>query len=109
MQHVHADKAGASMDATKNETPAVAAARGFGEQGQEASLDCREREAVEQADKAFSTLRSRLALAGYTLHITSNGKGGAEYLVTRWNLCRTLPDLAAVCAFADRAGGPDHA
>jgi hypothetical protein len=109
MQHVHADTAGAIKGATKNETPAVAAARGSEDQGLTSSLDCRGPDAVGQADKAFATLRARLALAGYALHITSNGTGGAEYIVTRWNLCRTLPDIAAVSALADQVGGCTHA
>jgi hypothetical protein len=96
-------------DATSNETPAGAAARGFEDQQRDASLGLCGANALGQADKVFATLRARLALAGYALHITSNGKGGAEYTVTRWNLCRTLPDMAAVCTFADQVEGRTHA
>lgn len=93
----------------RDETPAVAAARGSEDQGQHAGFDCGDRSAVEQADKAFATLRARLALVGFQLHVTSADRGQAEYIVTRWNLSRTLPNMAGVQAFADRVGGLDYA
>lgn len=62
------------------------------------------RSAVEQSDKAFATLRARLALAGFELHIVNGDGGGTAYLVRRWCMSRTLPDVAAVRQFADHVG-----
>lgn len=51
--------------------------------------------------KTLATLRASLALAGgYSLHELTDG----SFLVARWNLTRTLPDLAAVRAFCKLVG-----
>jgi hypothetical protein len=55
--------------------------------------------------KIFSTLRARLALAGFILIQYSAGDGEATYRVTRWNLAVDLHSLADVAAFADRGAG----
>ena len=58
--------------------------------------------AVAEADKAFATLRATLAMRGFELHVVSDG--GTAYLVRRWSMSCTLPDMAAVQDFAVRAG-----
>ncbi len=63
-----------------------------------------ERAAVEAADKAFATLRAKLAMRGHQLHIIDDGHGGAAFMVSRWCMSRTLPNLAAVQDFAVRVG-----
>ena len=62
--------------------------------------------AVGEADKAFTTLRAMLALRGFALDIVSDGEGGTAYMVHKWSVSRTLPDMPAVRAFAERAGVP---
>lgn len=56
--------------------------------------------------KAFEMQRARLALRGFELHIVDDGEGSTAYLVRRWSMSRTLPSLADVQAFAERAGMP---
>ncbi len=68
--------------------------------------NCAARAAVASADKAFATLRATLACHGFELHIVAAGAGRAAYMVHRWCLSCTLPDLAAVRTFAQRAGVP---
>lgn len=68
------------------------------------SANCAERIAVEQAEKAFATLRARLALEGFQLHIVNGDGGGTAYLVQRWSMHKLLPDQVAVREFADRVG-----
>ncbi len=50
--------------------------------------------------KRLATLSAHMALAGFELHVTASG----TFIVSRWNLARELHDLAAVQAFARRAG-----
>ena len=106
MQHVHANMASASEGAPKNETPAVAAARGSEDQGLTSSLDCRGPDAVGQADKAFVTLRASLALKCYSLSRTAGDDGPVCFFVTRWGMARELRGLADVARFLDQVGGP---
>lgn len=58
-----------------------------------------------EAEKAFATAVARAALAGFELRRTTDAAGHQAFQVTRWNLCRVLPDLAAVDAFIGRAAG----
>src|SRR5687767_14338549 len=110
MQHLLAEQAGATVDSANNEAPAVAAAWGPEDRSENAGLDSRNWSDVEQADRDFATQRARLALRGFELYILSGPDGRApEYRVCRWNLSRTLPDMAAVTAFADQVGGRGHA
>lgn len=44
-------------------------------------------------------------MAGFTMHLLAAPSGGAAFLLSRWNLTRELPDLAAVSAFLDRVVG----
>lgn len=51
--------------------------------------------------KLFADLRAKLALAGgHSLLELADG----SFVVTKWNLCRPLPDLRAVAAFARQVG-----
>jgi hypothetical protein len=61
--------------------------------------------AAQQCAKTLKTLRARAALRGYSLHQFPLAEGDG-FMVSRWNLSRTLPDLASVEAFLDRAGVP---
>lgn len=56
------------------------------------------------ADKAFLTLRARLALKGHVLSRTHGDDGPVRFYVTRWGLVRELRDIAAVRAFAEQVG-----
>lgn len=63
-----------------------------------------ERKRVEQHDKRIANARARAALAGAELHVVVTD-GGSEFLATRWNLVRTLPDIAAVETWLDAIAG----
>lgn len=62
--------------------------------------------AVAEAGRTFATLLAMAAMRRLELLIVSDGESGMAYLVRRWNLCRTLPNLAAVRAFEERAAIP---
>lgn len=55
-------------------------------------------------DKRIANAVARAALAGFQIHIVADGAGGSCFLVSRWNLSRTLPDVAAVEQFLDQVG-----
>lgn len=57
------------------------------------------------ADKAFLTLRSHLALKGFSLQRTAADDGPVCFYVTRWGKARELRDLAAVARFLDDVEG----
>lgn len=59
--------------------------------------------------KPFATLRARAALAGFTLCTMTETDGLCFYLLSRWGLSRTLPDLAAVVVFLRQVGRPSDA
>ena len=61
-------------------------------------------DAADQGDKTVATLKARLALHGYALHIVGNHWGRHEFLVMRWNLSRTLQSLDEVRAFLVQIG-----
>ncbi len=52
--------------------------------------------------KTFDTLRARLALRGFTLQPAARG----GFMVAQWGRWLVVADLAAVEAFAVRAGCP---
>ena len=84
----------------KDEGPTVAAA-GLQEVAQSVSLNS----ATSIADdKAFQTLRARLALAGQTLSRSNGDDGPVRFYVTSWNLIRELRDLDEVRRFAALVG-----
>ncbi len=100
-QHGHV--AGCANAPGNDEAPGVTAEGFRGQQGRRDEADSAARAARDQRDRAFATLRARAELGGYALHIIDE-HGDALYLVGRWDRSRTLPDLAAVAAFLDRAG-----
>ena len=57
-------------------------------------------------DKEFAPARAELAIRGFVLQRIDADDGRAAYLVTRWNMSRSLPDLSAAHDFAERAGVP---
>ena len=57
--------------------------------------------------KAFATLRARAALAGFTLGTMTETDGLCFYLLSRWGMSRTLPDLASVVVFLRQMGAPE--
>jgi len=57
--------------------------------------------------KRFATLRARAALAGFTLGVMTETDGLCFYLLSRWGMSRTLPDLAAVVVFLRQVGAPE--
>lgn len=87
--------------APNDEAPGVMA-EGFRDQETADSLDSAAAHIAEQ-DKAFSTARAKLAIAGWTLHIVDGG-GAAAYWVSRWGQSRTLPDRHALAQFMKQVG-----
>jgi hypothetical protein len=57
-------------------------------------------------NKAFATLRARLALAGYALSRSDPTDGPLVFFAARWGLVRELRDLAEATDFAERVGAP---
>ena len=57
--------------------------------------------------KTFATLRARAALACFTLCTMTETDGLCFYLLSRWGMSRTLPDLAAVVVFLRQVGAPE--
>ena len=58
----------------------------------------------DQRDKGHCHGARPRCAGGFTLHVIDDGHRGAAFLMTKWNLTRELPDLAAVAAFLDQAG-----
>jgi hypothetical protein len=56
-------------------------------------------ERTRLADKLFATVRAELARMSVTVHAADGG-----FLACRWGYCRSLPDLAALEAFAVQLG-----
>lgn len=56
--------------------------------------------------KRFTTLRARLALAGWALRLSATGAadGAVVFFATRWNMACQWASLDAVAEFADRVG-----
>ena len=52
----------------------------------------------------IATLQARAALAGFTLSVMTDTDGLCLYLVSRWGMSRTLPDLAGLVAFLRQVG-----
>ena len=75
-----------------------------GPQDQQSKPDFAARAAGDQQDKAFQTLRAKLALRGYALSRTHHDDGPVVFHVNRWGMVRELRDLASVVDFADQAG-----
>lgn len=99
MDHVNSSNAGAAPPG--NETPPIVAATG-GADGQvrEVNGDCGAGVGAEQAEhaaeKAFDTMRARLARRGVELRRVPSG----GYLAHSWAYSRTLANFEAVEAFA---------
>ena len=84
----------------KDEGPTVAAV-GLHEIAQSVSLNS----ATSGAEnKAFQTLRARLALAGHALSRTDASDGTRTYFVSRWGMVRELRTLDDVKRFAEQCG-----
>lgn len=60
---------------------------------------------VSNADKVFSTLAARFALAGHSLTRCTSPDGAAVYYAGRWGMSRALPDLNAAAQFLAQIGG----
>lgn len=57
--------------------------------------------------KRFATLRARAALAGISLCTMTETDGLCFYLLGRWGMSRTPPDLASVALFLRQVGVPE--
>lgn len=70
---------------------------------EEQATNARRDSAVASSDrKAWATLQARCALAGgFQLSRVSDGR----YVVSRWNLSRSMSSLAEVAEFLNRVGG----
>lgn len=82
------------MELTKTNAPSRQA-NGANERTQLDSDSC------DRKGKAFTTLRAKLALLGYSASELSDG----SFLVTRWDRSRHLADLHGVAAFLRQVGG----
>ena len=82
----------------KDETPRLAGAEGFKDQGKADTAIVAD---LDGERKAFLTLRARFAMAGYALLELSDG----SLLATRWNRCRPLPDATAALRFLRQIKG----
>ena len=82
----------------KDESPGLAGGGAIDGQGQGDTLDCADAAAQR---KRFTTLRARLALAGWVLTATPHSPYGA-FTVTRWGMVRDLATLADVAVFTNR-------
>ena len=88
-----------------DEGPTAVAAVAPQESKQNESPDCEACTAAEQAaGKFLATLRSQLALKGYSLSRSHGDDGPVCFYVSRWDLVRELRDIAAVRAFAEQVG-----
>ena len=69
-------------------------------------FDCAAASDVDQVevDKELSTIRARLALAGWVMHSIDAGHGRASFWVSRWGRSTTLPDRHALLRFMQQAG-----
>lgn len=94
----------AQPNTSTNDTAHVASAGRTDEQSSTDRGNCAASEITVASGKAFETMRAKLAMRGFELHIVDDGEGGAAYLVRRWSMSRTLPDLATVQAFAEKVG-----
>jgi len=56
-------------------------------------------------NQASTTLRSNVALIGYTLSRTTTIDGGVIYLASKWGMFRELKGLEAVAALFALIGG----
>ncbi len=52
------------------------------------------------ADKTFTTLQAKAALKGWQVERMADG----SFVVARWTLTRSLPDLASLEAFLRQVG-----
>ena len=77
---------------------AVCAAAGLSATCQHGATD----KAMDAHLKRLATLQAMLARKGFELHPTATG----IYIVTRWNLARTLATLDDVQGFAQQVGVP---
>lgn len=57
-------------------------------------------------EKAFATMRARLALVGYTLARSDPKDGHQALYVTRWGLVKALASLEEVERLAVQLGAP---
>ena len=91
----------------ESETARVASASRIDEQGTTDNPDSEAVPADQQAiadRKRFSTLRARLALAGYALSRIDASDGAVIYRTNRWGMVRMLDNLVDVESFAARVG-----
>ena len=64
-------------------------------------------DSAHASGKTFATLRARAALAGFSLCAMTETDGLCFYLLSRWGMSRTLPDLAGVVLFLRQVGAPE--
>ena len=94
----------------KDDDPKLAGDGVVKEHGKANSREYADQQADDQQGatdgKRFSTLRARLALAGWELSKTPAVDAPDVFYASRWNMARELHGLAAVATFADRVGAP---
>jgi hypothetical protein len=93
----------AELTTQKGETHRLAGAMGFEDNSK---ADIWFVAYLDAERKVFTTLRARLALAGWTLSRAATVDGATAFLAIRWNMPRELASLDAMAAFADMVGAP---
>jgi hypothetical protein len=92
------------MSSPNDEVQAVAAALDSKVVAQSVSNYCAVCADVDQADKELSTIRARLALAGWVMHIVDAGHDRASFWVSRWGRSTTLHGRHELLQFMQQAG-----
>lgn len=92
------------MSSLNNETLAVAAAQGSWEVAQSVSHHYAAAPDIDQADKELNTIRARLALAGWVMHVIDAGHDCASFWVSRWGRSTTLHGRHELLQFMQQAG-----
>ena len=92
------------MSSPNDEALAVGAAQGSKEAAQSVSHHYADASVVDQADKELCTIRARLELAGWVMHIIDAGHDQTSFWVSRWGRSVTLKGRHELVQFMQQAG-----
>ena len=92
------------MSSPNDEAPAGGTAQGFRGVAQSMSHHYAAAPDIDQADKELNTIRARLALAGWVMHVIDAGHDCASFWVSRWGRSTTLHGRHELLQFMQQAG-----
>ena len=92
------------MSSPNDEAQAVTAALGSKGIAQSVSHHYAVASDVDEADKELNTIRARLALAGWMMHVIDDGHDCASFWVSRWGRSTTLHGRHELLQFMQQAG-----